>query len=245
MRFFDLTAAALITLGTVSAAGPVFLFTTFSTSSTAVRDELIASMDNVSRWSCANEPGVSKHAIFIPRGGSDATTAYSIEQYDDEAALQKHLATEIMTNLHNSTTWSKITTSSVQNFTVINSTSSSFFRSDQFALVSDPYVVIQNLTYSNTGGMRHVIEHQEEAIEYASKSENGTLALGLYTDPTNNKRLWTLGAYESEMYKRDVHDKSGMAEELEEHTGGMRTSRREILLAKKGGFLFKGAGGCV
>jgi len=38
-------------------------------------------MDNISRWSCTNEPGVSKYALVIPRGGGDNRTAYSIEQY--------------------------------------------------------------------------------------------------------------------------------------------------------------------
>jgi hypothetical protein len=64
-----------------SAAGPpVFFFTLFPTSSTELRDQLITRMDNISHWSCTNEPGVTKYALVVPRGGGDNLTAYSIEQ---------------------------------------------------------------------------------------------------------------------------------------------------------------------
>lgn len=42
--------------------------------------KLISRMDNISHWSCTNEPGVTKYALTIPRGGGDNLTAYSIEQ---------------------------------------------------------------------------------------------------------------------------------------------------------------------
>ena len=64
----------------LAAGAPVFFFTQFTTSTTPLRDELISRMHNISRFSCTDEPGVSKYALVIPRGGGDNLTAYSIEQ---------------------------------------------------------------------------------------------------------------------------------------------------------------------
>lgn len=41
--------------------------------------QLIYRMDNISKWSCTNEPGVQKYALVIPRE-DDNVTAWSIEQ---------------------------------------------------------------------------------------------------------------------------------------------------------------------
>lgn len=202
-------------------------------------------MDNISRWSCTNEPGVSKYALVIPRGGGDNLTAYSIEQYNDDNTFNNHLAAPLVADSLFAWSqgipniWSKPPT--VQNFTVL--ANSPYFIKPEFAKVADPYIIVESLTYRQ-GGIRHVIEHWGEEIEVAH-NENGTLALGIYTDPTDKNRLWTLGAYESEDYFKNVHNTSPMAKELEEHTAGMRTSRTQILLQKKGGFLYKGAEGCA
>lgn len=202
-------------------------------------------MDNISRWSCTNEPGVSKYALVVPRGGGDNLTAYSIEQYDDDGTFAKHLKADIVaTSLFAwsqsiPTIWSKPPT--VQNFTVLST--SPYFVKPEFAKVADPYIVVESLSYRQ-GGIRHVIEHWGETIE-ASHDENGTLALGIYTDPADKNKLWALGAYESEDYFKNVHSKSAAVAELEEHTAGMRSARTQILLQKKGGFLYKGSEGCA
>ncbi|KAK5659455.1 hypothetical protein OQA88_656 [Cercophora sp. LCS_1] len=201
-------------------------------------------MDNISHWSCANEPGVSKYALVIPRGGGDNLTAYSIEQYDDDATFNKHLAADVV-----STTlfgwsrgipnlWSKDPV--VQNFTV---TAGLNFAKPEFAKVADPYIVVEALTYSR-GGVHHVLEHWEEEVE-ASREESGTLLFGVYADPTNENKLYTLAAYESEEYLTNVHAKSATALDLEKHTKGMRTSLTTTLLQKKGGFLYKGSPACA
>lgn len=135
--------------------------------------------------------------------------------------------------------WSKNPT--VQNFTVIAGQS---FVKPEFAKVADPYIVVENMTYSS-GGLHHSVEHWEELVEYSRASESGTLAFGIYTDPKDKNRMWTLAAYESEAYLRDVHSKSAVAKEVEEHTAGMRKGRVQVVLQKRGGFLFKGEGGCA
>ncbi|KAK0649753.1 hypothetical protein B0T16DRAFT_445446 [Cercophora newfieldiana] len=229
----------------VAAAGPpVFFFTQFPTSTTALRDELITRMDTISKWSCTNEPGVSKYALVIPRGGGDNLTAYSIEQYDDDPTFNKHLAADIVsstlfgwsTSIPN--LWTK--DPQVQNFTIIDKMN---FVKPEFAKAADPYIVVEGLTYMS-GGVHHVIDHWEEEVD-ASRNESGTLLFGLYTDPVNKDKLWTLAAYESEEYLTKVHGVSATAKELEEHTAGMRTSKQTILLQKKGGFLYKGASACA
>jgi len=161
-------------------------------------------------------------------------------RYDDDDTFNKHLAADIVANslfkwsqgIPNM--WSKDPT--VQNFTVLNGQS---FVKSGFAKVADPYIVVEALTYME-GGVHHVIDHWEEEVE-AARDESGTLLFGIYTDPTNKDKLWTLAAYESEDYLKNTHNKSPAAKELEQHTAGMRTSRQEILLQKKGGFLYKGS----
>ncbi|KAK3373679.1 hypothetical protein B0T24DRAFT_703515 [Lasiosphaeria ovina] len=240
MHFLSLLVPLGLSIQHVSAAGaPVFFFTLFPTSSTVFRDELISRMDNISRWSCTNEPGVTKYALVIPRGGGDNLTAYSIEQYDDNETLNKHLAADIVST--SLLKWSQdipniwTQNPTVQNFTVISGQS---FVKPEFAKVADPYIVVEAQTYME-GGVHHVIDHWEEEVD-ASRNESGTLAFGIYTDPVNKDKLWTLAAYESEDYLKNTHNKSPTARELEEHTSGMRTSMQKILLQKKGGFLYKG-----
>ncbi|KAK4441977.1 hypothetical protein QBC34DRAFT_314049 [Podospora aff. communis PSN243] len=200
-------------------------------------------MHNISRWSCTDEPGVSKYALVIPRGGGDNFTAYSIEQYTDDATFYQHLGAEIVsTTLFGWTTsipnmWTK--DPAVQNFTVIDGMN---WVKPEFAKAADPYIVVEALTYMS-GGVHHVIDHWEEEVVAAQK-ESGTLLFGVYTDPVNKDKLWTLAAYESEDYLTNTHNKSPTARELEEHTRGMRSSRQTILLEKRGGFLYKGAAGC-
>ncbi|KAK3328730.1 hypothetical protein B0H66DRAFT_539246 [Apodospora peruviana] len=229
-----------------SATGPpVFLFTMFPTSSTELRDQLITRMDNISHWSCTNEPGVTKYALVIPRGsGGDNLTAYSIEQYDDDATFNKHLAADTVSKTLFD--WSRNTTNLwtkdpvVQNFTVIDGMN---FVKPEFAKVSDPYLVVEALTYMD-GGVHHVLEHWEEEVA-AARNESGTLVFGLYKDPLNQNRLYSLAAYESEAYLTNTHAKSPTALELEKHTKGMRTSLQQTLLQKRGGFLFKGSPSCA
>ena len=127
----------------------------------------------------------------------------------------------------------------VQNFTVISGQN---FVKPEFAKASDPYIVIEALTYMQ-GGVHHVLDHWEEEVD-ASRDESGTLAFGVYMDPINEDKLWTLAAYESEEYLRNTHAKSAAALELEEHTKGMRTSLKQTLLQKRGGFLYKGSPSC-
>jgi hypothetical protein len=109
MHFWVFASAMAAVAAQMTAAPPVFFFTRFPTTSQKYRDEvqnfplqnthplsiicrprqltsvlllqLIGRMDNISHWSCPNEPGVKKYALVIPRGGNDTTTAYSIEQY--------------------------------------------------------------------------------------------------------------------------------------------------------------------
>ena len=128
---------------------------------------------------------------------------------------------------------------SVQNFTVISGQN---FVKPEFAKAADPYIVIEALTYMQ-GGVHHVLDHWEEEVA-ASRDESGTLAFGVYADPINEDKLWTLAAYESEGYLRNTHAKSASALELEEHTKGMRTSLKQTLLQKRGGFLYKGSPSC-
>jgi quinol monooxygenase YgiN len=138
--------------------------------------------------------------------------------------------------------WSKNTPSLfakdpvVQNFTVIDGMN---FVRPEFANASDPYIVVEALTYMD-GSVHHVLEHWEEEVA-ASRNESGTLVFGLYKDPVDEDKLYTLAAYESEGYLANTHAKSPTALELEKHTQGMRTSMQQTLLQKRGGFLYKGS----
>jgi quinol monooxygenase YgiN len=127
-----------------------------------------------------------------------------------------------------------------QNFTVIDGMN---FVKPEFAKIKDPYIVIEAMTYME-GGVEHVVEHWEEEVD-ESRGESGTLAFGLYGDPTNEDKLYTVAAYESEDYLKNVHAKSATAKEVEHHTEGMRIGQQTLVLQKKGGFLYKAASGCT
>ena len=165
-------------------------------------------------------------------------------RYDDDPTFLSHLSAPLVsTSLFSwSTSIPNLWTSDplVQNFTLLSNDMT--FSKPEFAKASNPYIVVESLTYTS-GGVHHVMDHWEEEVA-AARNETGTLLFGVYGDPTNGNRLWTLAAYESEQYWREVHEKSGTAKEVEEHTRGMRTGKVVTALEKKGGFLWKGVGGC-
>jgi quinol monooxygenase YgiN len=185
-------------------------------------------------------PSNSEYLNQKPTSKTAANTPY---RYDDDATFYKHLAADVVSKTLFDWSrgipniWTKDPT--VQNFTVIDGMN---FVKPEFAKAKDPYIVVEALTYM-AGGVHHVIDHWEEEVD-ASRNETGTLAFGLYTDPINKDKLWTLAAYESEEYLTNTHAKSPTARELEEHTSGMRTSKQQTLLEKRGGFLYKGSEAC-
>ncbi len=164
-------------------------------------------------------------------------------RYDDDETFYKHLAADLVAK--SLFDWSRSIPGFfakdvlVQNFTVINGMN---FVKPEFASASDPYIVVEALTYQR-GGVHHVLEHWEEGVS-ASRNETGTLLFGLYTDPSNADKIYTLAAYESEDFLKNIHAKSATALELERHTRGMRTSLQTTLLQKRGGFLYKGPSSC-
>ncbi len=127
-----------------------------------------------------------------------------------------------------------------QNLTALSG--QDFVKAD-FANIKDPYFVVESQTYMD-GGVHHVLEHWEEQVD-ESRDETGTLSFGLYTDPTNEDRIYTIAAYESEDYLKNVHTKSRTAREVEEHTAGMRLAMDRTVLQKKGGYLNKGSPECA
>lgn len=113
----------------------------------------------------------------------------------------------------------------------------SFVRSD-FGRVADPYLSVETITYK-ADAVSQALPFWRDALA-AARNETGTLAFGVYLDPTNKNLIHTLTAYESADYKENVHLKGAAAMALEANTKDLRVSITGHLLQKKGGFLYKG-----
>lgn len=161
-------------------------------------------------------------------------------RYDDDATFQAHLAAKPVadglfawsTSVPN--LWARSPT--VQNFTVLDDLN---FVKPEFTKVADPYMAVEAVSYSN-GTVGEALKFWKDVVA-TSRAESGTLAFGVYGDPTDPNKLWALAAYESVEYRSNVHAQSAAAKALDGGTKDWRTIAQRNLLQKRGGFLYKGS----
>ncbi|KIW99588.1 uncharacterized protein Z518_11327 [Rhinocladiella mackenziei CBS 650.93] len=63
-------------------------------SSPESREELIKHLEQILEFVRASEKGVSKYAIAFPKNAGASNEVYMIEEYNDQLALQSHMATQ-------------------------------------------------------------------------------------------------------------------------------------------------------
>lgn len=102
----------------------------------------------------------------------------------------------------------------------------------------DPWIIVAELNY-HPGGAATSIPYWQAVVDEGREKEDGTLVYGILKDNANAERLWTMEAYESEAYLKDVHVKSDAIAESIKNTKHLRTGVEWAFLTWKGGFLHK------
>lgn len=237
MWFVGALAAALVD-GVLAAEPPVFFFTEFPMANRTLRDELASRFSNISRHSCADEPGVSKYQVVFPRSENDQIM-FSIEQYANDAAFFEHLAYPPVWDMISWTqsipnaTYRPI---SVTNFTVLEGEGLDFAK-PTYVTARDPWIVVEIITYKN-GAVPQALPYWKDVVASA-QAEAGTLVFGVYGSPLSASLLYTLAAYESKAYLDIVHNTSPAVLALQINTKQLQLNVQEVLLQKQAGFLFK------
>ncbi|OAA57630.1 Dimeric alpha-beta barrel [Niveomyces insectorum RCEF 264] len=188
---------------------PKLVFAVLPTVGGKLREEYVAKMAAVSEYAKTSEPGVLTYAVCLPRDEADQKTVYAIEIYQDQAALDAHMQTA---NVKDLIAWmganpvlAKAPT--VTELDVIEDLGL-LVRNDKLAAVTDPYVVVGEVTYKNGELVQQSLPHWAKVVETNKTSEPGTLVYALSRGAAEPSKLYTLEAYESKDYLWDVHAKS-------------------------------------
>jgi len=108
-----------------------------------------------------------------------------------------------------------------------------------FLEVEDPYIVVEKIQFSvGADSFRMKALNVLWRDEVSVAKDDGALVFGMYGDPEDVTRFWTLGVYEDEnSYKAHLSSKGGQQiyNRLDEFGGKIEA----VLLQKKGGFLYK------
>jgi quinol monooxygenase YgiN len=112
------------------------------------------------------------------------------------------------------------------------------FKKPGITKISDPYVIFAALDYlpdqANVS-----LPYWKDVVTAGRDDEPGTFVYGIAKDPATADKLFTIEAYESEAYLREVHVKSKAIEESIKNTKHLRKGLKHNFLKFVGGFLYK------
>ncbi|KAF2000651.1 hypothetical protein P154DRAFT_563136 [Amniculicola lignicola CBS 123094] len=149
------------------------------------RQTIIGALANVGQYSKANEPGVTRWAVFLPRDISNETSIYAIEEYANQAAFEQHMGCKVVTDLiafftANGTLFGGegvITTSETQ----------TAFAKSELATANDPFI-----SYTKIEG------GSEKASSAGSENVPGIMALSIAKDKANANTIHIVSIYADE-----------------------------------------------
>ncbi|ROT38012.1 hypothetical protein SODALDRAFT_344835 [Sodiomyces alkalinus F11] len=215
----------------------IVVIATVPTSSVEKRDELIKQLLGAADAAQNNEPGTLKYAVCVPRDPAKETDIWMIEEYADKAALDQHMSLPTITAM---AAWIGANPGpSPPTIRTLAYPSDTFqFSRAAVADQKDPWIIAAELNYHPDGAATS-IPYWQAVVDEGREKEDGTLVYGVLKDVSNAERLWTIEAYESETYLKDVHVKSNAIAESIKNTKHLRTGLEWVFLTIKGGFLHK------
>ncbi|KAH7350703.1 hypothetical protein BKA65DRAFT_498824 [Rhexocercosporidium sp. MPI-PUGE-AT-0058] len=184
----------------------------------ATRDKLLGLMTGVSQNAFANETGVLKFGLFVPSEEPNDNLLYSIEEYTNQAAFDAHLSSKPVVEILDS------------NLDMVS-------MRPELATAKNPYVVVRQMNYQD--GKRALALPAWRNVVLESRNETGTLLSGVYTDPAEPKRLFTIDACTSKEYWLDTHLTSKPYVESEKIAKASGNMTEFSFLKMEGGFLYK------
>lgn len=157
-------------------------------------------------------------------------------RYADQAAFNSHLSSKPVVEMFDWINSANIYSRPAEFYSLDSSPNLVSIR-PELATTKDPYVVVRQTNYQ--GGKRDQALSAWKNVVSAAKNESGTLLCGVYTDPTEPKRLFTIDACESKEYWLNTHTKSEAYAESEMVTKTIGNGTELSFLKMMGGFLYK------
>jgi len=174
----------------------LFIIGHLKTKGGAARQTVIDALTKVSEHSAANEPGVYKFCVALPREG-DETSVFAIEEYADQSAMDKHMACQPVAELLKIfSTEPTLFSDAPAIYGLPNKLSPSVsFTRPSLAKLPDPLIIFANFGYK-AGMAPQAVLGWKDVVAHAEKSEEGTLT---YTVIADEEKSWirTVEAYES------------------------------------------------
>ncbi|KAG9243713.1 hypothetical protein BJ878DRAFT_509393 [Calycina marina] len=206
----------------------------------AHRQTVIDSLTRVSQYSAAQEAGVLKFCVAIPRPGTsdDKTSVFAIEEYADQAGFDAHMASQAVADLTkvfsaDPTIWSGAP--EIYGLEQKLEPRIQFVKS-KTGQVEDPYIVFATLGFAQ-GKTGKGVQKFKEMVVTVEKEEEGTLAYTVLEDEAG-KCVRTVEVYEGKQSVESVEEKHGKLGGGDKAEG--RTKKDEIWkLQMVAGYLWK------
>lgn len=155
-------------------------------------------------------------------------------RYADQAAFDAHLASKPVQDLF--TYLASVNVTPIVNTPPVVD---GFSISKPIPAGASPWILIQTITYKEDSALPTLLPAWKDVVSTA-KGESGTLLFGIYTDPKDPRKLFTVEAYQSFDYFTGTHARGDALAIKNKKTGDLVASLSGAELTLIGGFLYKG-----
>ncbi|KAH7029850.1 uncharacterized protein B0I36DRAFT_412202 [Microdochium trichocladiopsis] len=205
--------------------------------STEAKETFIKFLSDASDYALENEPGIKKYAICLPRDEPDSNVVYAVEEYQDEATFDSHMATDgvkrMMSWISSGSRFDG--TPEINQLAMIDGF---HFSRPQVNSAKDPHVLFADLSYHPAGVVK-ALPYWQAVVDTGRNDEPGTWVYAVNKDPTNENRICVLETYETPEYLTEVHVPSHAIQESIKNTKDLRTGLKHTKLKLVKGFLHR------
>ncbi|KAM0327095.1 hypothetical protein ACHAQA_006222 [Verticillium albo-atrum] len=214
-----------------------FVIAIVPTDTVKKRDEFIRQLAKSADDARENEEGTLKYAILTPRDAEKETDIWVIEEYTDKAAFDHHMS---LPSVNAMRAWmGENPGPRPPTMHVLTYPADSFqFSRQEVTSHKDPWIIVAELNYM-IGGVGTSLPYWQAVVDEGRDKEGGTLVYGILKDEGTVERLFTVEAYDSEAYLKDVHVKSEAIAASIKDTKHLRTGVEWAFLKLVAGFLHK------
>ncbi|KAF4972969.1 hypothetical protein FZEAL_9454 [Fusarium zealandicum] len=168
------------------------------------REGLLQRLQKISEIASESEPGCLKYAALVPRD-DDGKTVYAVEEYKDKESFDTHMASDGVVKINQWFTEETVLDPDEKpDLHILEYLPDLRFVRDEVREHKDPHVIFAELDYI-PGGVDTSIPYWKAVVETGRDHEAGTLVYGILKDTQKENRLFSIEAYESPDYLRDVH----------------------------------------
>jgi len=160
--------------------------------------------------------------------------ATDTRRYADQAAFDAHLASKPVQDLFGYLEAVKVTPI-VNTPTVVDGLQVS----KPIPAADNPWILVQTITYKDDAALPRLLPAWRDVVS-AAKKESGTLLFGVYADPKDPRKLFTVEAYQSFDYFTGTHARGDALAVKNNQTSDSVASLSGAELAHIRGFLYKG-----